>query len=109
MIIRNPSTLYLLSGHVDACKVLIETMGFDLKEQNIEGMSAVHLAAVNNHSRLVEYFGSLVDLDQSATTPENGYNVLHRAALHGSIDVVTHLVKNGSVPVNSLSSNKCNP
>lgn len=79
------------SGQLDVCSLLLE-LGADLEATDEFGQKAIHLAAQQNHSEVVELFlrhrPALV-----STANKDGNTCAHIAAMQGSTSVLQQLMK----------------
>ncbi|XP_072904374.1 ankyrin repeat and death domain-containing protein 1B-like isoform X2 [Hemitrygon akajei] len=78
-------------GHLNILKLLVEK-GVDRKSTNEEGLNALHCAAQNNKTKVVEYIVNDLQLDLNKPT-EKGKMPYHLAAENGHLEMVEALRK----------------
>ncbi|XP_062903747.1 ankyrin repeat and death domain-containing protein 1A-like isoform X1 [Mobula hypostoma] len=78
-------------GHLNILNLLVEK-GVDRKSTNEEGLNALHCAAQNNKSKVVEYIVNDLQLDLNKPT-EKGKMPYHLAAEGGHLEMVETLRK----------------
>ena len=88
------------NGHDECTRHLIEECGADPMLTNKDGMTPIQFAAAANHIGLLDYLSSSVNNAVSSTSV-SGLNNLHRACMHGSMEVVMLLVNKQNMDPNT--------
>ena len=87
-----------LSGHVSICNTLINKHNFDVNVVDNNGLTSLHLAALNGSYELVKFFADNGTNIQLKT--KNEINCLHLAAVGGHLKLCKILINKHSFDVN---------
>ena len=74
-------------GSLQCTKYLIETCGCNINSVNNDNLTPLQFASAGNHSDIAIYILSVLSSSKEESSI-GGLNSLHRAALHGSLDVI---------------------
>eukprot|EP00794_Sanderia_malayensis_P018263 gene18263-20083_t len=84
-------------GILERCRQLVEEEGIDVRVPDVENVTALHWASINNKVPVMEYF-----ISKGAVVDQKGGNLnatpLHWAVRQGHIDAVVLLMKHGADP-----------
>lgn len=75
------------------------TRDIDLNVNNINGMTALHIAAAAGNENVVKLFLNRIDIDVNQTT-DDGSTLIHMAAMAPNKGVLEYLMKNTSIDIN---------
>ena len=87
---KNCLHIATLNGHLRLCKVLINSINFDVNITDNEGLTALHCSIINGSYKLVRFFKEKV-ADLHIKT-KSGKNCLHIAALEGNWNLCEELI-----------------
>jgi ankyrin only family protein len=80
----------------------------DMSISNYEGLSCLHLAAMNGHLDIVEFLMDK-DIDVNLKDRKTGRTILHNACLAGDINLVKLLLRHKSCNINARAYDDSTP
>jgi len=81
------------AGQLEVLKLLVDRLGADLSRSNHDGETALHLAALNGRSSVVEYILSKDPTLTEAKESKSGNTPFIYAVMGGDLDTVKHIAR----------------
>ena len=108
---RGATVLHLsvVTGHLEAVKLLVNAPELDVNAQDSSGDTALHEAVANGGNSITEILCSLDELDLTRVNVK-GFNVLQYAAVKGNayaVDAILTKCNNNSLPL-AVNGKKAN-